>query len=167
MVMTSPGEAGGVAQDSFTVSAKVTEVEKKTRELELTSEDGSKTTFVAGPEIRNFDQIREGDTVTATVTERLVVFVRRDGEDPSVTHASALATAPKGAKPGATLAQSYEVTAKVTAIDSANRTAELTFSNGQSRTIPVRKDVELSRYKVGDTVVIRITEALTVLVKSS
>lgn len=167
MVMTSPGEAGGVAQDSFTVSAKVTEVEKKTREIELTSEDGSKATFVAGPEIRNFDQIREGDTVTATVTERLVVFVRSDGEDPSVTHASALATAPKGAKPGATLAQSYEVTAKVTAIDSAKRTAELTFSNGQTRTIPVRKDVELSRYKVGDTVVIRVTEALTVVVKSS
>jgi ribosomal protein S1 len=167
MVTTSPGEAGGVVQDSFTVSAKVVGIVGPTREITLGTDDGSRTTFTAGPEIRNFDQIRVGDIVSATVTERLVVFVRSDGEEPSVTHAAALATAPKGAKPGATLAQSYEVTAKVTAIDSANRRAELTFSNGQTRTVPVRKDVELSRYKVGDTVVIRITEALTVLVKSS
>ena len=73
----------------------------------------------------------------------------------------------KCAKPGATLAQSYEVVAKVAAIDAGNHTADLTFTNGQTKTIPVRADVELSRYKVGDSVVIRVTESLSVLVKST
>ena len=167
IVSMTPGEAGGVIQDSFTASAHVSAVDSSSREITLAADDGTKTTFVAGPEVRNFDQIRVGDTVSATITERLNVFVRGDDVDPTVTHAAVLATAPKCAKPGATLAQSYEVVAKVSAIDAANRTADRTFSNGQTKTIPVRSDVELSRYKVGDSVVIRVTEVLSVLVKSS
>jgi translation elongation factor P/translation initiation factor 5A len=165
-VAIEPGVAGGVVEDTFTVGATVTDVEKSSRHVTLTASDGSKTAFTAGPEIRNFDQLRVGDKVTATISERLVVFVRSSGEDPSVTHAAMLATAPKGAKPGAMVAETYEVVANVKAIDSARRTATLQFSDGQSKTIPVRSDVDLSRYKIGDSVVIRVTAALSVLVEN-
>lgn len=169
---SSPGEAGGTLEESFTVSATVSAVDPTTRRVTLTAADGRQATFIAGPEIRNFDQLRAGDKVNATLTERLVVFVRGagdgngDGAPPSATHAKALAAAPKGAKPGALIAESFEVVAAVQAIDSVNRTATLRFVDGQSVTIPVRADVELSRYKVGDSVVIRVTHALAVLVES-
>ena len=167
MTAMETGVAGGMVQDTFTTTAKVTDIDQASRQITLVGEDGSKATFVAGPEIKNFDQIHTGDTVSAKLTQRLTIYVRSSDEDPSMTHAAALASAPKGAKPGATLAQSYEVVAKVVGIDAAKRTADLKFSDGQTITVPVRADVELSRYKVGDSVVIKVMESLTVLVKSA
>lgn len=164
----TPGEAGGVLEDTFTASAKVSAIDPATRKVTLAADDGSSATFTAGPEIRNFDRLHVGDTVTATVNERLVVFVRSSsggGDPPSVSHAAALARAPKGAKPGALIGESFEIVATIAAIDPDQRTATLKFFNGETRTVPVRADVDLSRYKVGDSVVIRITEALSVLVQ--
>lgn len=160
------GEAGGVVEDTFTASATVSDINKSERKITLKSADGSKTSFTAGPQIRNFDQLKEGDKVNATVTERLEVFVRGSGEDPRVTHSAALARAPKGAKPGALVAEMYEIVAAVKSIDQSARTAALEFSDGQTRTVKVRPDVDLSRYKVGDNVVIRVSAALTVVAET-
>lgn len=164
-VSVQPGEAGGMVEDTFTVTATVSAVDKSTRKITLKGETGEQTSFTAGPEIRNFDQIQAGDKVTATITERLNVFVRGSGTDPSVSHSAALAAAPKGAKPGVLVAETYEVVAAVKAIDTAKRTATLQFSDGQTKVVPVRSDVDLARYKVGDNVVIRVSAALSVLVE--
>jgi len=63
------------------------------------------------------------------------------------------------------VADMYEIVASVKSIDSANRTAILQFSDGQTRTVHVRPDVDLSRYKVGDSVVIRVTQRCRCLSK--
>ena len=165
-IAVQAGEAGGVVEDTYTVSARVSDLDRPSRHITLTASDGAKSTFTAGPEIRNFDQLVVGDKVNATLTERLVIFVRSSSEDPSVSHAAALATAPKGAKPGAMVAEMYEIVASVKSIDSTNRNAMLQFSDGQTRTVHVRPDVDLARYKVGDSVVIRVTSALSVLVEN-
>lgn len=162
-VTMEPGEAGGVVEDKFSVTATVSSIDRATRQVTLTGSDGSRTRFIAGPEIRNLDQLHEGDNVTATISERLVIFVRSDSEDPSMTHASALVTAPKGAKPGAMSAEKYEIVAKVKSIDTSSRICVLQFSDGSTRTIKARPDVDLSKYKVGDSVVIRVTATLWVL----
>ena len=165
-VVMLAGEAGGIEQDTFTATATVTAIDPTMRAVTLAGNNDNKATFICGPEVKNFDQLKVGDKVTAQVTERLTVFVRSDGAEPTVTHAAALATAPKGAKPGLMVGQTFEVTAKVVAINAANRKASLQFSNGQTREVPVRPDVDLSRYNVGDTVVIRVSEALSVLTKA-
>jgi hypothetical protein len=165
-VTMNEGQAGGVVEDTFTAQAIVSDVDKSTRKVSLKGSDGNTTSFTAGPEIKNFDQIKKGDKVTATVKERLVVFVRSGSEDPTISHRAALATAPKGAKPGAMSSEMYEITARVTAIDTANRVATLSFGQGETRTVHVRPDVDLSRYKVGDTVVIQVSAALSVLVET-
>ena len=165
-VTVQPGEAGGVVEDKFTVSALVSDVQKSSRRVTLTASDGTKSTFTAGPEIRNFDQLHVGDKVTATISERLVIFVRSGGQDPSITHSAELARAPQGAKPGAMASESYEVVAVVKSIDSTKRTATLGFADGQTGTVHVRPDVDLSQYKVGDNVVIRVTATLSLLVEA-
>jgi hypothetical protein len=143
----------------------VSDIQKSSRKITLIASDGTTGTFTAGPQIRNFDQLRVGDKVTATISERLVVFVRSDGTDPSITHAAALSAAPKGAKPGAIVAEMYEIVATVKSIDPAKRTATLQFGADQA-VVQVRQDVDLSRYKVGDSVVIRVTAMLSVLAES-
>jgi len=76
-----------------------------------------------------------------------------------------VALAPKGAKPGGVMAETTQVTAKVTAIDVAHRKATLHFEDGSTRTVAVRPDVELGKRKIGDRVIIRVTDALAIKVR--
>jgi hypothetical protein len=165
-VTYTPGEAGLTAEGTVTGLATVKAIDPATRKVTLATEDGAQAPFTVPPEVRNFDQIHVGDRVNATVHEKLVVFVDRSGREPSVAHVAGLARAPEGAKPGAIVAEAFEVVATVTSIDTANRRATLRFADGQTKTIPVREDVDLTRYKVGDSVVMRISQHLALLVEA-
>ena len=166
IVTVKPGEAGGVIQETFTASAAVTAIDAPTRQVTLKASDGHQATFIAGPEVRNFDQLKVGDTITATVSQKLVVFVQSNGGPPTATHAAALASAPLGAKPGVLAGRGFELTATIKAIDSANRTADLQFVDGSIKTVPIRPDVDLTQYKVSDTVVIQVTQTLSILAET-
>ena len=160
-----PGRAGGVYEDSFTSYATVRGIDRAKRKVTLETSDGTRSTFTAPPEVRNLDQVREGDRVKATFTERLTVLVNQDAT-PGADYAAASARAPKGAKPGAIVAESYEAVASVKSIDTAKRTATLEFADGKTIPVPVREDVDLTRYKAGDHVLIRVTDVLSVLTSS-
>jgi len=62
------------------------------------------------------------------------------------------------------MAETTRVTAKVTALDPEQHKAALQFEDGTTRIVAVRPDVDLSKQKIGDSVVIRITEALAIQV---
>jgi hypothetical protein len=160
-----PGVPGGVMVETYKQTATVTGIDKAARKVTLVSKDGTKSTFKAGPEVANFDQLEVGDQVKATVTEQLVVFVRKAGEPPADGAAAAVALAPLGAKPGVLMANTVEVTAKVKSIDVKHQKATLLFPDGTSHTFKVRKDVDLTKQTVGADVVIRTTEALAILVE--
>jgi hypothetical protein len=165
VVAVEPGIAGGVIEETTTLTAKVEAVDQKTRKVTLKGEDGDSATFTAGPEVKNLDQVKVGDTLKAVLKERLTVYVKKGGDpDASATYAAAVAAAPKGAKPGAMIGESYEVIASVTAIDAKTRTATLKFVDGRTKQVKVRDDVDLTRYAVGDMVVIRVSVALGLLV---
>lgn len=166
-MQTRPGEAGFVDEDVFRVQAVVTAVDMTTRRVTLTGPQGQSYAFTAGPEIRNLAQTKVGDRVSATFARRLVVMVRRDEAPPSDTYDTTSATARVGEKPGMLVAEEVKVVARVNTIDATNRRAQLQFADGTTRSVPIRSDVDLSRYKVGDNVVIRSTTALTVLAEAS
>jgi len=159
------GVAGGVKIETRRVTATVTGIDKATRKVTLVTPDGTKQTFTAGPEVANFAQIEVGDKVKATVTEQLVVFVREPGQPSDDGAAAAVALAPPGEKPGALMASTVEITAKVKAIDVKHRKATLLFPDGTTKTFPVRPDVDMTKHRVGDEVVIRATEAIAVSVE--
>jgi Cu/Ag efflux protein CusF len=165
-VRTEPGVAGGVVDETHTATATITAIDPSSRRVTLTDPDGDTFAFTAGPEIRNFAQMRVGDKVTATFTRRISIDVRSDGAPPSASYSTENARAALGNKPGAVTAEDTTVVGRVTAIDPANRTATIQFPDGSTRTVPVRQDVDLSRYKVGDSVVTRVRSRLTVLVTS-
>jgi translation elongation factor P/translation initiation factor 5A len=165
MVATQKGMPGGVIVETYKVTATVAAIDAVSRQVTLTMADGAKTTVKAGPEVVNFDQIQVGDQVKVTVAEQLVVFVRKSGEPANDGEAVAVALAPVGAKPGVVMANTVEVTAKVEAIDLGHRKATLRFPDGQSKTFKVRKDVDMTKAKLGDEVVIRTTEAVAITVE--
>jgi len=81
----------------------------------------------------------------------LVVALDPPGKAPvRVDDTQATRTAP-GEKPGGSLQQSVAVTATVTAIDAATRTVTLKGPK-QTVSLPVSKDIDLTKVKVGDQV---------------
>jgi hypothetical protein len=63
------------------------------------------------------------------------------------------------------MAATLQITAKVTAIDLKRHKTTLQFPDGTTRTVAVRKDVDLTQRKVGEEVVIRCTEAIAIAVE--
>jgi Cu/Ag efflux protein CusF len=160
-----PGQAGGVRVKTYQETATVTGIDQAARKVTLVTKDGAKSTVKCGPEVANFAQIEVGDQVKATVTEQLVVFVRKPGEPSGDGAAGVVALAPIGAKPGGVIANTEEITAKVKSIDLKHRKATLLFPDGTSHTFAVRPDVDMTRHAVGDEVVFSTTEAVAISVE--
>jgi translation elongation factor P/translation initiation factor 5A len=158
------GVPGGVIVNTVKVTAKVTAIDLAKRKVTLLGPDGKTFTVNAGPAAVNWDQVRVGDQVNATVTEQFVVFVSEEGAAPSDGSAALVSLAPKGAQPGGLVAETTQVTAKVTAIDLKHRKATLQYEDGSTKTLPVRSDVDLGKRKVGEQVVFQVTEMLAISV---
>ena len=70
--------------------------------------------------------------------------------------------APEGAKPGLVIADTVEVAGTVTKIDPKSRKVTLQFSDGSTKKVKVRDDIDLTKHQPGERVVIRCTEIVAV-----
>ncbi len=141
--------AGAVA--STTVRATVEAVDLKTREVTLRREDGELVTLVAGEEARNLPQLAKGDVVTATYQVGLVVALGPPGKEPVRVDDTQASRTAAGQKPGGAIQQTVAVTATVVGIDTATRTVTLKGPK-QTVSLPVSKDIDLTKVKIGDQV---------------
>ncbi|HSZ59500.1 MAG TPA: hypothetical protein VK797_27900 [Tepidisphaeraceae bacterium] len=158
---------GATVTELYTATATVSDIDRSTRSVTLAAPDGKKTTFKAGDDVRNFDQIAVGDHVTAQVWEVLAVHLVRKG-NPSASDADAAvvaARAPKGAKPGGFVVASTEEFATVIAVDPESRWGTLKFPDGKWRSLQAGENVDLTNVKPGDKVSIRHTEGAAISVE--
>ena len=110
----------GVMVDVVAVQATVDSVDAAKRTVTLKMQSGMLRTVKAGPEVKNFDQIKAGDTVTARFLDSVAVVVARKGEKPSVSEAQTVEVAAKGEKPGVVVVNTIDITAVVEKIDYNN-----------------------------------------------
>lgn len=159
------GVPGGEYAETSTIKATVTGIDAASRKVTLVTPQGKKFTVKASPEVVNFKQIHIGDQLVVTVTSQVVVRMAKKGEKTEDGGVLLSGTAPKGSKPGAYAANSESVTATVSAIDLEKRKATLLFPDGKKETFPVRPDVDLTKRKVGDKVVIEVTGIAAIVMK--
>jgi len=157
---------GAAIVETYKTSATVTAIDAATRKVKLTMANGEHTTVKCGPQVVNFSQIEINDRVNVTVTEELAVFLGT-GTPPSAVGATGVALAPIGAKPGGMVADTVQITAKITAIDVKHRKVTLSLPDGTSETVKAGKQVDLSRVKVGDSVTVQHTESLAITVEKA
>ena len=158
------GEPGGVLVNTVELHATVIALDRDTRKVTLRNAEGEKTTVTVGPEAVNLDQVAVGDQIKLTVTEEIVVQVNQGGGSVD-GGAAAVVLAPEGARPGGIVAGTVQITGTITAIDAEQRTATLRFSDGSTRTFPVRDDIDLAGHAVGEQVVFRVTELVALSVE--
>jgi hypothetical protein len=60
---------GSAVLSSVDATATVMKIAHKTREVTLKAGDGREATFVVDTAVKNLDQVKKGDVVTATYTE--------------------------------------------------------------------------------------------------
>ncbi len=160
------GRPGAVVAGTATVTATIEKIDAATRNVTLKFPDGKTQVITCGPEVRNFDQMKVGDQVKATYAESVAIWVRKSTEKPSAGQVETVEVAPKGAMPGAVMTKTTEVTAKVEAIDYKKRTVTLKGPEGNVNTYPVDERVKrLNEVKVGDEVVLRVTNAFAISVE--
>jgi hypothetical protein len=146
-------------------TATVEAIDAKTREITLKGPNGS-FSFVAGPEVRNFDNIHVGDNVNVAYYEAIAAELKKKGTgatEPSTTVAAA--TAPVGGAPAAYAGRSVTVPVKIESYDTATDTVVFLNPAGERHTLAVQAQnmKELGRtLKPGDEVELTYTEAIAV-----
>ena len=158
-------EPGGALTIAAAGSATVKAIDPEKRVVTLQTADGETVEIKCGKQVRNFDQIKVGDEVKAAALDRVVVAIGK-GPSANAEAATLIARAPQGAKPGAVIARTAEVTAKIDSVDAAKQTVTLSGIDDQPQTIKVAPDVDLSSVKAGDDVQVRLTKGFALWVAS-
>ena len=155
---------GSAVLSSVDATATVMKIDHKTREVTLKAADGREASFVVDTAVKNLDQVKKGDVVTATYTEALAYQVRKGGGKPSAETTTAAAAAPIGAKPAGIIGQNTTVTVAITAIDPKVPSVTFKGPEGKTQTIKVASADKLQGVSAGDTVDIAYTEAISISV---
>jgi hypothetical protein len=157
---------GVLIVDTMTLTATVAAINPRTREITLSLPDGTESTFKAGEEAVNFDQIAVGDIVEAEVAEELAVSLIEEGAPPSVGAAAGIALAPKGEKPAVVMVDTVEVTATIRVVDPADRKLTLEFVDGSMKTVKVARGTDLTNVVPGESLRVQLTEAVAISVSA-
>lgn len=159
------GVAGGVMSSTTTLEAEVVSVDQSAREAVLRAAEGNLVTVRVGKDAVNFYQVKVGDRVRVQMMRELVVEVDpTENAGPDGTEVVA-GSAEKGEQPGGAMLSTSKISSKISKMDTNARTATLVFENGEKLTFDVRPDVDMSKYKVGQTVVFLLTEMLALNVE--
>jgi hypothetical protein len=160
-----PEAAGAIEVNAITATSKVTAVDSAKRTVTLTNEAGENNTYKLGKDVRNFDQIKVGDTVKATLLESVAVAVSKSSAAAVAGGRDLVAVAPKGAMPGVVMAKMRQITAKIVSVDPQARTVTVEGPMGGKPTIKVGPKVNLNELQNGDDVTLRVTDALAIRVE--
>ena len=166
-VATSPGKAVGAATTE--VTAKVVAVDAMQRTVTLQSASGKKRTIEVGEGVRNFSEIKVGDTVQAKYTEALALELKKGTMSMSApTEEQTITPAPPaGAKPGGTVARRVTAMTEVIAVDPTKKMVTLRGPRGNEVDVDVQDPDQLKNIKKGDHVQVTYVEALAISVKAA
>ena len=163
VVAKGPGVAG--IAETVELTATITAIDAATRAITMKGPQGKELTLTAGPEIKNFAQMKVGDQVKAKYVEALTLELKKGSTAPVTrTDTAGAAGAKPGERPAGVAGRQVTVMAEVMAVDPAKKTVTL---RGPQRTIDL-KVADPEQFKLiakGDRVEATYTEALALSVE--
>lgn len=157
---------GGRIAGEEHLTAVIESVKAETREVKLRTSEGEAISFIAGPDVRNFAQMKAGDKLDIVTTVELTVIVTNVAKEPERADSVEVARAAPGDKPGMIVVMRSKGSAVIDAIDYEKRTATL---RGPKRTVVLEATAEARNFnaaKVGDTVLIDSIETVLISVSA-
>jgi len=147
------------------VTAKVEAIDHTNRIVTLSNADGVVELGV-GPEVKRFDELKVGDSITFTYMESVLAEIHKaaaSGKAPASSDPQL--TRGKGPRPSGMVSQTQKATVTIQAIDANAPSVKVQTADGHSLSFKVQDKAKLEGFKVGDKVDITYTEALMVSVK--
>lgn len=160
---SAPGQA--TLTSAVSISARVEAIDAATRQLTLKGPQGNLNTVTAGPDVRNFGQIKVGDMVVARYVESLTLTLKKDGKElRSSVETPGAARSAVGERPAGIVAKQTEVTGNVIAVDAKTQTVTL---KGPKQTVELKvPDAgQFKLIKVGDQIQAVYIEAVALSVE--
>jgi len=156
---------GGAMIEAVSITATVESIDYKTRQITLKGPKGGMTTFIAGDEVKRFNEVKKGDQVTFDYTEGVAIDVRKATEAPKMVETQSLTRSKPSERPGGTIETVGFLTARVDGIDYNTRKVKLALPEGQVLNFTAGDQVKrLNEVKKGDEVVVEYLQKLTIKV---
>jgi Cu/Ag efflux protein CusF len=163
-VSVAPGKA--VMTQTTTASASIASIDRAKRMVLLKTADGKIFDVAAGPEVKNFSQLKAGDSVHVLYAEAVSLQLKKAGSAKAAASDQALAGSAKpGSKPGALAAREVTSTADVVAVDQAAKMVTLRGRDGHELYLRIKDPAQLANIAKGDHVEATYTEAMAMSVE--
>jgi len=148
---------------TVTVTAVIQVVDSKDRTVTLKHKDGSLEVIYCGPDIKRFDELKVGDTVTFTYHESIVTTIAPASA--TVRGTSTNAVSGTGVRPGGIVARQQTAVGTVRAIDAKVPSVTIERQDGSRATFVVENRKNIDGVKVGDRIQMTFTQAVAISVK--
>lgn len=147
-------------------SATIVAIDHTTRTVTLKDAEGNVEDFHGGAEIKRFNELKVGDSVTFSYHAAVVYQVLKPGTTATPVQEGVSTVRGQGPKPSGAVTQQHQATVTVEAIDPAVTSIKVRTADGHamSATVEDRKNIE--GLKVGDKITVTFTEALMITVEA-
>lgn len=139
----------------------VTNIDKKARTIFFKNNEGE-SKFIAGPEIKNFDQIKIGDRLSVTYELAVAIELiktKSDGIRSKVETSSEVASK-AGEKPTRTITNTTTIIADIIAVDRAKKLVSVKGPSGKVTVVTVKNPKLLADVNVGEQVKVIYFDAM-------
>ena len=151
------------AVEVTTLTAKIESVDLANRMVTVRGPMGKVVALKVDDKVKNLAQVRAGDEIVLKYLEAVSVALVKGGAGRSETQTkTGPVTAAAGAKPGAAIAQTTKIIARVESVDPTIQTVLLQGPNGRYAEVKVRDAAVFKDIKAGDDVAATFTEAVVV-----
>ena len=160
---TAPGK--GTVANVAKITASVEAIDAAKRAITLKGPEGKVVTITAGPEVKNFDQIKVGDSLVVRYVEALSLELKKGGTALRERKDQDMGVSAKpGERPAAAVGTKTTVVADVIAVDPKKQVVTL---RGPERTVDLklRDPEQFKLVKVGDQVEATFTEAAAISIE--
>jgi hypothetical protein len=166
-----PLSPDALAQGAFvervaTSKALVHDVDLKTRQVLLETEDGRFVTLVAPEEVRNLPQLKAGDTLNIGFYGGIAAALAPAGQEPQpTTREEVLMRAAEGEKPAGAVASELVTTVTFQDFNADTSTVTFTGQSGITRSVVVESDemrAFVETLEPGDQVDVVVVEILAI-----
>jgi hypothetical protein len=140
-------------------------IDHSARLVTLKDKDGDTETIYCGPEVKRFDELKVGDSVTFRYYESIAYAIRKAGAPSGQPEPGRQVVRSEGAKPGATISKQETATVTLTAIDPKVPSVTVLTEDGRKASFRVDDKKNLEGVKVGDKVEVTYTQAVMISVK--
>lgn len=140
---------------------EVVKVDKKTRTITFKNKEGE-SKFVAGPEIKNFDQIKKGDRVNVNYELAVAIELIKTKSDGvrSKTETNTVTKSKSTEKPSETITNKTTIIADIVEVNREKKLVSVKGPSGKITTVTVKNPALLADVQVGEQVKVIYFDAM-------